>query len=666
MNAFRVARSLMTFAVIICTHFRADAEVTRVEISSRADVLGGRPFGLAGPYERIVGKVFFATDPAQASNKKIVDIEKAPRDTAGRVTFSADLYVLAPKDPGRGNGVALFDVLNRGRKNILRDFNRGLQVAEPTTEADFGDGFLMQNGFTLVWVGWQFDVPKRGGLMGIDAPVATDRGRPITGRVTTLFTLNKASASYALENNSYNDVSRYPPVDFASADNALTVRGGFLEPKHSIPRNQWQFGRMVDGHILPAKDALYLEKGFQAGQIYELSYEAQGSVVAGLGFAALRDVASAFKHQPDALVPARYAYVFGPSQDGRFLREFLYEGFNADEQDRRVFDGVIAHIAGSARGDDFNTRFARPNGLGFFTATLFPYLDLDQRDSITGKSDGLLMHLLPKVRPKIFYTNSSTEYWGGGRSAALIHTTLDGREDAGIPDNVRIYSFAGTQHVPGGFLASQGEGQQKANPNEYSWGLRALLVAMDRWVREDVPPPVSRHPQLADGTLVPHTDVGFPILPGVHSPSAIPGGYRADLKGNQPSNSPLPFLVPKVDSDGNELSGIRMPEVSVPLGTYTGWNFRDPSIGQPDELLPLTGSYIPFAVTRAARERNHDPRLSVEERYANRATYLGLATAAALKLIQEGYILSEDLNGIMGHALTHWDDTNRGTPLTEK
>ena len=129
MNTFRVARSVIPLAVIICTHFRADAEVTRIEISSRADVLGGKSFGLAGPYERIVGKVFFAVDPAQASNARIVDIEKAPRDAAGRVAFSADLYVIAPKDAGRGNRVALFDVLNRGRKNILRDFNRGTQVA---------------------------------------------------------------------------------------------------------------------------------------------------------------------------------------------------------------------------------------------------------------------------------------------------------------------------------------------------------------------------------------------------------------------------------------------------------------------------------------------------------------------------------------------------------
>jgi hypothetical protein len=300
-----------------------------------------------------------------------------------------------------------FDVLNRGRKNTLRDFNGAPQVAEPATEADFGDGFLMRRGFTLVWVGWQFDVPKARGLMGMDASVATEKGRPITGRVMTSFTPNTASVTFALEDNFYK-------VDSASAANTLIERGGFMGTPSTIPRDQWQFGRMADGHVVPAKDALYLKTGFQAGHVYELSYEAQGSVVAGLGFAALRDVAAAIKHQSGPLAPVRYAYVFGPSQDGRLLREFLYEGFNADEQDRRVFDGVIANIAGAARGDDFNARFARPNGLGFFTATLFPYLDLEQRDSVSGKSAGLLTRLRPEIIPKIFYTNSSTEYWGRG------------------------------------------------------------------------------------------------------------------------------------------------------------------------------------------------------------------------------------------------------------
>ena len=493
-------------------------------------------------------------------------------------------------------------MLNRGRKNILRDFNRARQVADPAAEADFGDGFLMRRGFSLVWVGWQFDIPGRAGLMGLDAPIATDQGRPITGRVRTTFVPNTADPTYPLDDMvRYADTTRYPPLDPASAENRLTVRDGYLAPALTIPRDQWQFGRERDGKVVADTSALFFSQGFQPGHVYELSYQAQNPPVAGLGFVALRDLAAALKHQAVALPSARYALAFGPSQDGRLLREFLYEGFNADEQDRPAFDGIIAHIAGSARGNDFNARFARPNGLGFFEASLFPFLDRAQRDPQTGRSDGLLAKLPEPVLPKIFYTNSSGEYWGGGRAAALTHTTLDGREDAMPPDNVRIYLFAGTQHVPGGFLASQGEGQQKPNPNDYSFAHRALLVAMERWVRDGVSPPESRHPRLADHTLVPRQDVDFPPIPGVRSPLGIAGGYRADLAGPSMAH-PLPFLVPQLDGDGNELAGIALPDLAVPLATYTGWNFRHPGIGQPAELLPLTGSYIPFPVTRAARE----------------------------------------------------------------
>src|SRR5580692_2348969 len=252
-------------------------------------------------------------------------------------------------------------------------------------------------------------------------------------------------------------------------------------------------------------------------------------------------MASAVKHRAAGPLSARQAVAFGPSQDGRPLRQFLYQGFNADEAGQRAFDGMIAHIAGAARGSDFNARFARPNGLGYFEASLFPYLDLDSRDDVTGRTDALQSKLAPAIRPKIFYTNTSTEYWGGGRAAALTHTTLDGRRDAKVPDNVRIYLFAGTQHVPGGFLPSQGAGQQQPNPDAYSWALRALLLAMDRWAREDVPPPESRFPRFADHSLVPEQEIDFPALPGVHSPLAIPGGYRADL-GEPPAAPALPFL----------------------------------------------------------------------------------------------------------------------------
>jgi Alpha/beta hydrolase domain len=627
-----VALVSASLAMTAATH----AEVTRVEIASRVDVLGGKPFGPAGGYEKLVGKVYFSVDPAHTRNKPIVDIDKAPRDAAGHVTFSADLYVLAPKDAARGNGVALFDVVNRGRKNIIQYFNRAPQSQDPNAEADFGDGFLMRQGYTLVWVGWQFDIPDRGGLMALQAPPTLDQGKPVTGRVSTSFTPNTNNPMYPLDDmGRYADTTHYPPVDPTSPGNTLTVRDGFLAEPKIVPRDQWQFARIKDGQVVPDISALYLKGGFEPGHVYELSYDATGAAVAGLGFAALRDMASAVKHQQAGPIGARYAYAFGPSQDGRFLREFLYEGFNADEQGQRAFDGVIAHIAGSARGKDFNSRFARPNGLAFYVASLFPYLDLDQHDPVTGKTDGVETHLTPDQRPKIFYTNSSGEYWGGGRAAALVHATLDSQEDVKLPDNVRVYLVAGTQHVPGGYLPSQGEGQQRPNGNEYSWALRALLVGLDRWVREGVEPPASAYPRLTDHTLVPESNIKFPAIPGVHSPLTIHAGYRADLEGSS-SAHPLPLLVTQVDDDGNELSGIRLPNISVPLATYTGWSFRSPSIGQPDELLPLTGSFIPFPVTKQDREKAIDPRPSIEERYTGRDQYRTLVTDAATKLVRQG------------------------------
>jgi hypothetical protein len=656
MNLLRYV--LIATALASATSY-AMAEVTRIEIETRTDVLAGKAFGDTGPYEEIVGKVYYSLDPDNPRNKSIADLDKAPRDAAGRVAFVADLFVLVPKDKSHGNGVALFDVLNRGRKNMLNAFNRSPPSFDPNAPLDLGDGFLMQQGYTLVWVGWQFDLPHRGGLMGLEAPPVLENGKPVVGKVTTTFTPNTNDPTYPLNDmGRYADTTHYPPVDPASPANMLVVRDGFLGAPHVIPRDEWQFARVKDGQIVPDSSAVYLKGGFQPGHFYELSYQATGAVVAGVGLAALRDLASAVKYRQDLPITARYAYAFGPSQDGRLLREFLYEGFNADEQDRRGFDAVMAHIAGAARGGDFNSRFARPNGLGFFVASLFPYLDLDQKDPATGRTDGIETKLTPEQRPKVFYTNSSGEYWGGGRAAALTHTTLDGSEDAKAPDNVRIYLFAGTQHVPGGYLPSQGAGAQKPNGNQYGFAQRALLVALDRWVRDNVEPPPSAHPQLADKTLVPRDQIAFPAIPGVHSPLTIPAGYRADLA--EPQTHALPLLVPQIDADGNELSGIRLPNVAVPLATYTGWNFRSPAIGQPGELLPLTGSFIPFPVTKAAQEAAHDPRLSIEERYGSRERYQALVTDAAAKLVQQRYLLNQDVRPVVERALVTWDEITGG------
>jgi hypothetical protein len=654
----KISRALASAALLIAfVALTAQAGVTRFEVTSRTDVLGGKSFGSAGPYEKIVGKVYFTVDPANAHNKTVVNIDKAPRDAQGLVEFSADIEVLAPKDPTHGNGVAFFEVPNRGRKAAFQFFNHA-PFGPANEEKELGDGLIMQHGFTVVWVGWQFSLPKGNGLIGIDLPIATANGQPVPGRVMTSFTPNKSGPTFALD----ADTVRYPPVNPASDQSQLTVVDSIYGTPHAIARDQWQFGRMENGQIVADTTNIYLKEGFESGQTYELTYEGKNAVIGGLGLTALRDVASAFKHQPDAIVKARYAYAFGQSQTGRFLREFLYEGFNADEQGQRVFDAVWAHIAGAARAD-FSVPFSEPNGLGMFTGTIFPYSDLNQHDPGTGKTDGLLSHMNKDVVPKIFYTNGSCEYWGGGRAAALIHTTVDGKKDEKVPDNVRIYMLASTQHIPSAFPPGTGQAQQKVNPNDYRWVMRSAFLALDRWVREGTAPPPSRYPNLSDGTLVPQQSLNFPSLDGVRSPLIIPGGYRSELGG--PLSAPrIPYLVSKIDADGNEAGGIRLPEIAVPLATYTGWNFRNPSIGGPTEIIPLTGSYIPFATTRAEREKNHDPRMSIEERYPNRDTYVSQVKEAATKLAQQGYLLSDDVTEIVATAGDHWDYITNGGKKT--
>jgi hypothetical protein len=632
------------------------AEVTRIDIATRTDVLGGKAFGDAGAYEKLVGKVFFAVEPQHARNKIIADIDKAPRNARGQVEFSADLYVLRPKIAARGNGVAVFDVLNRGTKFLLQRFNRaGDQPSSPgpgaldlDAEADYGDGFLLRRGFTLVWIGWQFDVHQQQGMMGLDAPVATDQGKLITGMVTTLFTVGKGGPEIALA-----DV-HYQPADSQHAENTLITRDAYYTMR-TIPRTDWQFARTTTGKR--PEVTLSLRTGFKPGVMYELTYRAQAPTVAGLGLAVFRDLASAMKYQPGAAVSAKHAYVYGASQSGRFLQEFLYGGFNADERDRKAFDGVIADVGGAARGS-FNERFATPASLTLYTGTRFPFTELPQRDPVSGKTDGLLTRTPQAAWPIVFHTYSGSDYWGGGRAAALTHTSLDGKEDARIPDNVRMYYISGTQHLPGELPAKIRDGQQKNNPNDGRFALRGLLIAMDRWVREGVAAPPSRYPRLSDGTLTLQQNLAFPAIPGVRSPLTIPGPYRGDLTGPQTAHL-LPFLVPQVDVDGNDRAGIRLPDHVVPLATYTGWNFRNPATGPETEALSLSGSSIPFAPSRAVRTERKDRRLSIEERYPSRAAYEKQISDAAQQLIRDRYIVAEDLPTLVSRAMQQWDAVMR-------
>ncbi len=669
MKCLRPRLLLISLTFIIIATITAQASVTRIEITSRADVLGGKEFGLAGAYEKIIGKVYFAVDPHDPHNQAITDLDGATRNAAGLVEFSADLYLLRPKDLNRGNGAALFEIANRGGKGMVRFFNhaRGGGV-DPVAEADFGDGFLMRQGFTLVWVGWQFDVPD--GLR-LSAPVATDNGKAITGWVRSDFVFASKVYDTSL---GHRGQKAQPAIEPQNAEYKLTVRDAILGERRVIARNEWQFGRLIDGRAVADPNFIYLKTGFAPGKIYEIVYRAQQPTVVGLGLAAVRDLASYFKYERNEVASVRRTLAFGVSQSGRFLRHFLYQGFNADEKDRQVFDAINAHVAGGGRGS-FNHRFAEasrdasPFSTFFYPTDIFPFTDTEQTDPETGETDGLLtLAAKQKVLPKIFYTFSSYEY--RGRAASLIHTTPDGRADVQLMDNVRIYYFVGGQHGPGPFPPVKNQTQNATSPNDYRWAMRALLLALDAWAKDGRQPPASQYAHIADGTLVKPEAVNFPKIPGVNFTRAVHEAWRVDYgpqfksKGiitNEPPRIGQAFavMIPQVDRDGIDLGGIRLPEVAVPLATYTGWNPRDSNTGAPDQLVDFAGSYIPFARTKAERERTGDPRLSLEERYLNRAHYLGLIAEAGLKLIRNGYLLAEDLPALLERAGQQWDYATR-------
>jgi len=618
------------------------AEVARVEIASRRDAAGGRSFGSTGPYERLAGKIYFAIDPANRRNQVIADLDKAPRSAAGKVELSADLVIFRPRDRARGNGIALFDIVNRGNTVAFNVFSGPVGT---TPEAEAGDGFLLARGFTIVQVGWEFDAR---GAVRIEVPNAMG----VTGMVSARFIPNNRNPV------AVGDLVGYTPSDPASPNNTLRVRRRLGGDWAAIPREKW---------TLAADNTVTLDGGFEPGHTYEVAYIPTNAPIAGLGFAAVRDAASWVRYAPDAAVSAKYLIAFGSSQTGRWLRDFVYEGFNADERNRRVFDGVMPHIGGGG-AVLLNERWSTPTSLLMETATRFPFADRKQRDAVTGVEDGLLEN--PRAaehQPKVFHTMSDTEYWE--RGGALVHTTPDGARDVAVPDNVRIYHFASAPHNIGQFPPAVANGETPNNPFDLRIAMRALLVAMERWVRDGAAPPPSRYPRLSDGTLVRAADVAFPALRGVTSPHSAYSGVRganAHLAKQGGAGAPLPLVVPQVDGDGNSRGGIRLPDIAVPLATHTGWVYRNAKIGGTEQFVPLNGSYVPFARTKGEREQAGDPRPSIEERYRSREQYLKLVEEAAAPLVKGGYLLADDVARIVRRAGDHWDYVTRAATTTAR
>lgn len=641
------------------------AAVHHIDADVRSGVLAGAEFGSAGSYERIEGRAYFRVDPKLASNRIVRDLDLAPRDEDGNVEFSADLYVLKPRDPAKSNGTVLFEVSNRGGKGMLAMFNRTRASANPSTADDFGDRFLLDRGFTLVWLGWQFDVRQQAGMLRAYVPLASNGAQPITGLVRSEFVPSTRVGTMPLSDRGTHIA--YAPANLNDTAAQLTVRDRNTGERTVVARKSWAFSDAA--HITMAS-------GFEPGRIYELVYTAKEPSVTGLGMAAVRDLMSFLKYGgADTLLGDQHNFMkrtigFGTSQSGRFLRTFLYEGFNADEKGRKVFDGVWGHVAGAGRGS-FNFRFAQPSRDAqpftnfFYPTDLFPFTDLAENDPVTDATGGLLDQATKAdVVPKIFYTNGSFEYWG--RAASLIHTTADGKHDAPLAKDTRIYFNTGAEHGPGSFPPRIQNTRYLADPLDYRWQMRALLLAMHEWLKSGKEPPASVYPLIVNGELTPLDQLKFPHIPGIEVPKRFHTAYHVDYGPQFASaglvtveppkvGAPFPAMVPQVDADGNDVSGVRLPEIQVPLGTYTGWNLRSAESGAPDEMIAFIGSFIPFPKTKSERLKTKDPRLSIEERYRGKQDYLSKSAAAAHALAAAGYLLAADEPALLERAAQMWD-----------
>jgi Alpha/beta hydrolase domain len=624
----------------------------------------GQSFGEAGPYLRIRGVAKGELDPAAPENQAIVDLDKAPRNARGLVEYETDFFILRPTDPSRTNGVLVYDVTNRGSKRIfqlLDDAPGGNPAAanDPKTAGEAGLGFLLGRGYSIVWSGWDPGAPTANNGLGGRFPTAMENDRPVTGRIRHEFHIGTRAPGKG-------DLVRlsYPAVSTDKQRARLTVRDREGDTRTEIPAQSWEFS--------DAQSIRLLSQGslFAPFKIYELWYEATGSKVLGIGFASARDLVSFLRYEStdrngtrNPLIAEgtraegtgiRHALAFGVSQSGRFLRHFLELGMNDDGHARRVFDGVMSHVAGA--GKVFaNHRFGMPGRTAtqhedrLYPENWFPFGNAVTTDPFSRKTGAILRG--HATDPLVIETNSSTEYWQKG--ASLVHTDPTGRSDADLPPNVRVYMIAGTQHGGRpGVDPSPGPCVNPRNPHSATPALRALFAALEGWVTNGTAPPPSRVPRIADGTAVMADTVRMPTVPDF----AVAPGANQIVRPVDWTDPPgridnvYGARVCAVDSDGNEIAGIRLPPIAVPLGTYTGWNLYR---AQPGELADRDGSLIPFARTGTEREAAGDPRPSLEERYGDREAYVAQIKAAAEALVAERLLLPSDAAAYVEAAKTY-------------
>lgn len=649
---------------------------------------GGREFGAAGAYARIKGKARFAVDPAAPAQAGIVDLDKAPRDPDGMVRFAADFSLLLPAAPARGNGRVFFDFGNRGNIRCLQFFNDAPGSNDPRTPAHAGNGFLMRRGYAIAWIGWQADLLPGDDRFLLDVPVAMEDGRPATGQVRVEYIADKPGV-FVFPLSGRASTRSHPAVSLDPRRARLTMRRYAGDARIEVPPDSWMFARLEGGSglddqggekaIVPSDTHIFLPGGFRTGWIYELVYEGRAPLVLGLGHVAVRDFIAFLKHgaEDDAGRPnplragggrVEKAYAWGRSQTGRCIRDFVYRGFNADAAGRRVFDGVLPHVSGAGLMW-MNHRFAnvvvaagQEHEDHFNPADRFPFSYAESRDHFTGRVDAILKR--PETDPLVLHTQTSTEYWQ--RRGSLVHTDTRG-EDLELPPNARAYLWSSSQHFADPRLGKPARGicRNEINVVWTSMFFRATLDALDAWASDGTPPPESRIPRRADGTLVPYATWRgqFPAIPGVpvpRGPSALPrldfgpDAGRGILR-EPPEVLPgegYPVLVPAVDADGNDVAGVRAPMVQAPLATYTGWNLRARGYGE-GAMHEFTGSTLPLPETPEHRAQTGDPRRSVAERYAGAADYVRAIEAAARALVADRLMLEEDVERCVA-AAANW------------
>lgn len=625
----------------------AAAKVVRVDVVSRQVVDDWPEQSPTGPYEVIKGLIYLEVDPDDPANQLIVDLALADRNQRGKVEFSTEFELHKPVDANRGNHRLIYFVNNRGNKLGDRIFNRGTET-----------NWLYSKGWSYLWCGWNCDAIQDDRRVNINVPVVNENGETITGKIYAEVCSPDLGLVYSLPFYWGGSIP-YPSADMDQSLASLTMRPYRWAEPVEVPNDRWCFARLEDGKEVPDPRHLYLRDGFKPGWLYDFVYVGKDPKLTGLGFAAIRDVVSFFRYE-DAdeygfVNPLSgvvdYAYAFGHSQSGRVLYHYVYQDFNNDEERRIVFDGVMPHCSGGGKGQ-FNYRFAQTTRHGshhednLYPSDFFPFNTVEQYDPITGEhGDGLARSRESGFLPKMIFINTSTDYWT--RAASLLHTDVEGKKDAAIDPNVRMYFLAGLSH----------------GDSRCSYIDRALLAALDLWVSQGVEPPESKLPKISDGSLVSLETYRdrFPQIPWAETPQSFFSPYRLDPGPRWHTDGVADYvppkvgpryvcLVPQVDEDGNEIAGIHLPATAVPMATITGWYLRPDYMPAPGTLERWAGRSWPFPRTEEERTRHMDPRPSVLERYPNKADYLAEVAESLLELHRQRFLLPEDVTVLLNEA----------------